>query len=166
MTKSLTVQNIGVGLLVILAAAALLYWPKPLAVARTAPVFYGEEVTVRTTAAPVVLINAQPIAAATVPAPVSPVAPLPIVPPSVTVKVLPQYPASALEQGGQGTVLLSVNIGLTGQAEQVETKQSSGLAELDRAAVKAVSQWTFSPATQGGTALASWFEVPVRFELK
>lgn len=166
MTKAKTInaQNLVLCLLAALAASAAVYLVRPQTAARPVPVFYGEEVTVRTTAAPVVLTKARPAVAA--PAPVSPAVPLPLVPPAVTFKVLPEYPAAALERGTQGTVLLAVYVGLTGQAEKIETKLSSGVKELDAAAAQAVAQWTFSPATQGSGALASWFEVPVRFELK
>jgi protein TonB len=92
--------------------------------------------------------------------------PLPIVPPAITFKVLPSYPSAVLEKGRKGMVLLSVYVGLSGQPEKVEVKSSSGVAELDKSATEAVSQWKFSPAIQGGSALASWFEVPVRFEIK
>jgi periplasmic protein TonB len=157
MTRSLTIQNVVLGLLVAMTVALGAYLVRPQTMVRTAPVFYGEEVRVRTVAEPVVLVK---------PAPVSPALPLPIIPPSVTFKVLPEYPAAALQQGAQGTVLLSAYVGLTGKAEKIETKLSSGVKELDDAAAQAVAQWTFSPAAQGGAALASWFEVPVRFELK
>lgn len=89
--------------------------------------------------------------------------PLPIVPPGVVQKVFPQYPSSALSDSIEGVTLLSVYVGLGGQPEQVQIKVPSGCPELDASAVAAVSQWRFSPATQGGTSLASWYEVPVRF---
>ena len=90
-------------------------------------------------------------------------APLPIVPPKISYGILPQYPASALQEGLEGTAILSIYIGSSGKAENIEVRSSSGASELDKAAVSAVSQWEFNPATQGGTAISSWFEVPVRF---
>lgn len=166
--KEVSLQNLAFYLtLSLVAAAGVVAFRPHQIVSQSAPVFYGEEVTVQTAAKPTVLVKAQSAAKTiSTPAPVSPALPLPIVPPAVTFKVLPAYPASALEQGVEGTVLLSVYVGLSGKAEQVETKLSSGVKELDAAAINAVSQWTFSPASQAGTALASWFEVPVRFELK
>jgi protein TonB len=167
MLKELTVRNTAPLLILVMALTVGIYLAKPQIGTKTAPIFYGEEVTVRTAAEPVVLVKAQPVAQATAaPAPVSPALPLPIIPPAITFKVLPEYPLAALEQGAQGTVLLAAYVGLNGQAEKIETKLSSGNKELDAAATAAVSQWTFSPAAQGGSALASWFEVPVRFELK
>jgi TonB family protein len=140
------------------------------------PVFMGEEITVQKatkamtarkvmTAAKAEVMTvtkavAQPVAQSKV------AAPLPIIPPQVTQRVMPQYPVSALEQGLSGTVMVAVNVGLNGAAQAVEVKTSSGVAELDQAAVAAVSEWKFSPATQGTAALASWFEFPVRFEVQ
>jgi TonB family protein len=89
--------------------------------------------------------------------------PLPIVPPKISYKVLPQYPASALHSGLEGTTILSIYIGASGKPEDIEVRSSSGASELDKSAVSAVSQWEFNPATQGGRAISSWFEVPVRF---
>jgi protein TonB len=166
MTKEITVQNVVIGLLVAVAVAMGAYLVRPQAAARTVPLFYGEEVTVGTVAEPVVLAKAETAAKATAtPAPVSPAGPLPIVPPLVTFKVLPEYPVSALKQGVQGTVLLSVYVGLTGKAEKIETKLSSGINEFDAAAQQAVAQWRFLPAAQGGSAINSWFELPVSFRI-
>lgn len=92
-------------------------------------------------------------------------APLPIVPPTVISRLLPVYPASVLDKGLSGTVLLSVLIGSDGQAGQIAVKQASGIAELDAAALSAISQWKFQAATQGGAALVSWLEIPVKFEV-
>lgn len=92
-------------------------------------------------------------------------APLPIVPPSITSRILPVYPASAIEKNLAGTILLSAYVGSSGLAEKVEAKTSSGVRELDEAALTAVSQWKFTSAAQGGSALASWLEIPVSFKL-
>ncbi|MBN2057757.1 MAG: energy transducer TonB [Candidatus Saganbacteria bacterium] len=143
---------------------------------RPLPVFIGETVAVEqpvkvsslTKAAPVARAQAKPAAKAAVQPLPEPriVQPLPIVPPRVTFKVLPQYPVRALEQEIEGTTVLSIQVGLSGAAEDIMVKSSSGSAELDEAAKASVAQWKFSPATQGGTALASRFEVPVSFRLQ
>ena len=132
--------------------------------ARSVPVFAGEEVVVNR--ASMAHRGIKVIEAVRVPMPPLVAQPLPIVPPAITFKVLPSYPSTVLEKGREGMVLLSVFVGLSGQPEKVEVKSSSGIAELDKSATEAVSQWKFSPAIQGGSALASWFEVPVRFEIK
>src|SRR3989339_799437 len=134
---------------------------KEMAVKNVSVVLMGEEVFVSSTAKTAVQAASKAVSA---PAPMpTAVAPLPIFPPKVIYSILPQYPASALLQGLEGTTLLSVYVGLNGAAERVEVKTSSGLAALDEAAAAAVAQWKFNPATQGSAAIASCFEVPVRF---
>ena len=141
--------------------------------------FAGEEVVIsEKTLAPVVT-KASPVVAdeisaaqsviarpAAMTSPSQTTAILPISPPTVMHKVTPAYPSSVLEKGLQGTVLLAVYIGLNGLPEKIESKISSGINELDRAATDAVSQWRFSPAAQGSQAMASWYEVPVRFTIQ
>jgi periplasmic protein TonB len=163
--KEITLRDLTVYLVLSLVAVAgvVLFRPHQFVTSQSAPLFMGEEVVVRQTAKAVPVSRA--ITAAQVVPPAAPVVP-PIVPPVITAKILPEYPAAALEQGLTGTVVLAVYVGLGGQAEKVETKLSSGVAAFDDAAVKAIAQWRFSPATQGGGALASWFEVPVRFAIK
>jgi TonB family protein len=164
--KEVSVKNVLVFLAFSLAVSAGYFIARPHVVtSKSIPVFIGEEVVVHK-AVRVAYVKASATKAETVPMPTPKVAaPLPIVPPSITYKVLPVYPTTALEKGLGGMVLLSVYVGLTGQPERIETRTSSGIKELDDSAAKAVSQWRFSPAAQGGTALASWFEVPVRFQI-
>jgi len=130
--------------------------------AKEMPIFIGQELAVEAAPTKVLAHKAQ-----AVPAPKPKMAvPLPIFPPKVSFSVLPQYPASALKQGLAGTTLLSIYVGASGKAENVSVKSSSGASELDQSALAAVSQWKFDPAVQGGAAIASVFEVPIRFEVK
>lgn len=164
--KEVSMKNVSVYLVFSLVlTAGYLVTHRPVAMAKSAPIFYGETVKVNKATVASTIQVAMPAKAATPASKPTMVTPLPIVPPAITFKVLPAYPSNILAQGQQGTVILSVFVGLSGQAEKIETKLSSGLAGLDEAAAKAVSQWRFSPASQGGTALASWFEVPVRFAI-
>ncbi|MDD5593473.1 MAG: energy transducer TonB [Candidatus Margulisbacteria bacterium] len=169
--KAVSVKNIAIYLTlsVILAAGYMVSRPHQI-VSATAPVFMGEEIMVQPAAkaAPIAArsVALEPTVVKVVPAPQSNILPLPIVPPSIAASILPVYPAQALASGTEGLVLLSVYVGLTGQPERIETKSSSGNAGLDESAAKAVSQWRFLPATQGGAAIASRFEVPVRFVIK
>jgi protein TonB len=137
--------------------------------AKSQPIFWAEEITItKPMVKAVPQVKAVPkVVAKTVPVPQPKVAaPLPIVPPSVSSRVLPQYPASALEGGLQGTVIVAALIGANGKPGKVEVRSSSGVAELDQSAIAAVSQWIFVPASQGVQAVASWFEIPIRFEVK
>lgn len=161
--KEIFLTNIALLLAFSVVLSAGYFITRPHPVARTsAPVFIGEEVVVHKAVKALTITKA-----VSLPQPAPQIAvPLPIIPPAVTYKVLPAYPLAALDKGLTGSVILSVYIGLGGQPEKIETKVSSGVAELDAAAAQAVSQWKFSPALQGGAALASWFEIPVRFEVK
>lgn len=79
---------------------------------------------------------------------------------------LPPYPRLARERGWQGTTVLRVMVLATGTAESVEVVQSSGFRVLDDAAVTSVRGWRFLPARRGESAVNSWVEVPVRFQLE
>ena len=78
---------------------------------------------------------------------------------------LPPYPTAAREQGVEGVVLLVVQVFAEGRVGEVRVKTSSGSAELDAAAVKAVKEWTFVPGRRGPRFVDSWVEVPVKFAL-
>ena len=171
MTKSklMIITDILVVALVGLAVFALM---KPHFTAKTeAPIFIGNEVLVNNEAKAAVAVKAekavmQKTALKAEGMSAAPVTALPIVPPSVISKIVPNYPETALENGVEGVVVISANIGLNGAAEKVAVKTSSGVPALDGSAARAVSQWVFTPASQGGAAIASCFEVPVRFEVK
>ncbi|ALN65955.1 tonB family C-terminal domain protein [Lysobacter antibioticus] len=76
----------------------------------------------------------------------------------------PRYPAGALRRGEGGTVVLRVNVGADGKPEDVEVARHSGSRELDRAALVAVRDWRFRPATRDGREVASVVEQPVEFK--
>jgi TonB family protein len=177
--KSLPLISIGMILVAAIAVSYLISRPALFLRESSMPVFMGEEITVVQKGVEGVrgvekAVKAQKaikaerasrVISQPVPQP-KVAAPLPILPPSISHRILPEYPVSALEQGLEGTVLLSIYVGMNGSAKKVEVKNSSGVSELDTSAVKAVSQWKFNPAAQGGKAVASWFEFPVRFEVK
>ena len=66
----------------------------------------------------------------------------------------------------QGTVLLSVRVGASGEPESVALARSSGSVALDEAALAAVRSWQFEPALQEGRPVASEVEIPIQFELR
>jgi protein TonB len=77
----------------------------------------------------------------------------------------PAYPLLSRRLGEEGRVLLRVRISADGAPLSVETKQSSGYARLDAAAVEAVQQWRFVPARRGEAAVQSSVLVPLAFKL-
>ncbi len=77
----------------------------------------------------------------------------------------PVYPEIALRRREQGNVLLSVNVSAHGRPLAVDVMQTSGYVTLDHAALAAVREWDFIPATQGGRPVRAVAEVPIRFRL-
>lgn len=75
----------------------------------------------------------------------------------------PQYPAQALRRGEAGTVRIRVEVSESGEAGNVEVAEGSGSRLLDRAALAAVRQWRFRPATRGGRPVADTVIVPITF---
>jgi TonB family protein len=76
------------------------------------------------------------------------------------------YPASAIRAGEQGATLLNLSISKTGTVTKVEVKQSSGFADLDKAAVDCVmGGWHFHPALQKGKPLASTKKIRIVWKL-
>ncbi len=77
----------------------------------------------------------------------------------------PVYPPEAVEQRLEGRVVLSVTITASGEVSKVRVAESSGHEMLDQAALDAVFQWRFSPATQDGKAVEWTARLPIRFRL-
>jgi protein TonB len=86
--------------------------------------------------------------------------------PLYKVNPTPRYPAAARRRGHQGTVVLSVHVDEQGRVSNLWLFESSGHGSLDTAALQAVKNWIFEPGMQGGSTVAMWVNVPVRFELK
>lgn len=78
----------------------------------------------------------------------------------------PSYPRLSKRMGEQGEVRLRVLVAVDGRVASVQLSRSSGFERLDEAAMESVKQWRFKPATQGGAALETWVEVPVKFVLE
>ncbi|SEL90723.1 outer membrane transport energization protein TonB [Pseudoxanthomonas sp. GM95] len=78
----------------------------------------------------------------------------------------PKYPPSALRAGAAGTVTLDVQVDPQGEPSQISIAQRSGNRDLDRAALKAASDWRFEPAMRNGKAVAAAVKVPVEFSVQ
>ena len=74
----------------------------------------------------------------------------------------PEYPWTAQRRGIQGTVVLAVGIGKTGEVEKVQVVRRLD-PDLDKAAVHAVMQWKFAPAEKDGEAVPFQTLVEVSF---
>ena len=75
----------------------------------------------------------------------------------------PDYPPEALRRGESGTVLVQVEVDTAGRPADVSVVQSSRSRALDRAAVRAVQRWEFSPALRAGQPVASKVLIPIEF---
>jgi TonB family protein len=76
----------------------------------------------------------------------------------------PHYPEEALRERNQGACVLSLVVGPDGRTYRIKVVHSLG-KDLDDAAIDAVKDWIFSPATKGGTPVAVAVAVEVRFQL-
>lgn len=76
----------------------------------------------------------------------------------------PRYPAPARRMRAQGTVVLRLTINTNGDVTDVEVLagQRAGLTE---AAMAAVRQWKYRPATLNGRPVAVYYKVTVTFRL-
>ncbi|GAB2801024.1 energy transducer TonB [Dyella kyungheensis] len=77
----------------------------------------------------------------------------------------PMYPAQAIRQHHEGTVLVMAKVGVDGTVIDATVEQSSGYRELDESAVNATSCRKFRPKFRDGAPVISWTRVPVNFSL-
>jgi protein TonB len=78
----------------------------------------------------------------------------------------PTYPEESALNGDQGTTTLALLIGENGKVLDAKIDRSSGFADLDRAAKKALSLCTFQPATRQGQLQQSWAKLSWKWQLK
>jgi protein TonB len=84
-------------------------------------------------------------------------------PPQPIDRVAPVYPDSARAAGIEGTVVVKTLVGSDGRVMRVDVE--TGVPGLDAAALTAVKQWRFKPATVDGKPRAMTVGVPVKFSL-
>lgn len=77
----------------------------------------------------------------------------------------PEYPPQARRRGLQGVVTIEALIDVSGRVADLRPFSSSGHGILDKAALKSVRSWQFTPGIIGGKTKEMWVKVPVRFEL-
>ncbi|MEA2236457.1 MAG: hypothetical protein QOC81_1181 [Thermoanaerobaculia bacterium] len=83
-------------------------------------------------------------------------------PPVVINRVEPIYPALAKESGISGIVIVEVTVDRTGIVKDARILKPLPFG-LDQAALDAVKQWTFRPATLNGTAVDVLFNLTINF---
>lgn len=77
----------------------------------------------------------------------------------------PPYPQQSKMRGEEGSVGLRVKVTADGRAASVEVVKSSGYSRLDNSAKKAVENYRFSPARQGGRAIPFTYTFSINFKL-
>lgn len=75
----------------------------------------------------------------------------------------PNYPPELACRQVGGTTVLNVSLAANGYPVNVDIVTSSGTKALDDAAVAAVRDWKFRPATLRGVPTTSRLQVPVTF---
>lgn len=79
--------------------------------------------------------------------------------------VPPIYPAEARKNGVEGTATVKTVIDEKGEVLDPVIEKSSGHPGLDQAAIDAVSQWKFKPATLHGEPVAVHYHLTMNFKL-
>jgi protein TonB len=85
-------------------------------------------------------------------------------PPQLLFKPEPAYPEAARKARMEGVVILEAIITAGGSVEEVKVLKSVNPL-LDSAAVRAVQQWRYKPATLNGRAVRVYLTVTVTFNL-
>jgi TonB family protein len=78
----------------------------------------------------------------------------------------PLYPRLARQLGYEGTIILSVEVSSEGRCTNIQIVKSTGYSILDNAALAAVKQWSFKPASLLNVPIVVWVEIPITFKLK
>jgi TonB family protein len=80
-------------------------------------------------------------------------------------QVAPIYPDSAWRAGLEGMVVVRCLVDTVGHVESTVLRESN--PAFDRAAMEAVMQWSFKPATDGdGRTHSIWVDQPLHFQLR
>lgn len=77
----------------------------------------------------------------------------------------PAYPEAAFEQGIAGKVVLQIEVGADGRANAVTVVESTPQGVFDEVSIAAARKWSFTPAQEGGKAVAGKVRVPIWFDL-
>lgn len=87
--------------------------------------------------------------------------------PSVVKQVNPDYTRDGMQQGIQGSVILSSVVQADGSVGEITVVKSlDEPSGLDQAAVDAMKQWQFKAGTKDGQAVAVRIECEMKFALK
>ena len=80
-------------------------------------------------------------------------------------RVQPEYPEMAKEQNIQGTAVVLITIGPSGNVVNASIAESSGNAALDKAALQAAQASTFKPPLANGVPTTRQYKIEYVFTL-
>jgi TonB family protein len=80
-------------------------------------------------------------------------------------RVEPDYPRAAVERRAQGTTTVAFLVDANGHPGTVRVLHSSGDAQLDEAAVRAVQKWEFKAAMSNSQVVPRWGRLDFNFNL-
>ena len=83
--------------------------------------------------------------------------------PEIVRDAQPVYPQNAIDLGVEGTVVVTVVIGMDGNVESAEIFNS--ISQLDNAALQAARAKVFSPGMVNGAAVRTSMNIPIEFNL-
>ena len=81
------------------------------------------------------------------------------------VRIDPQWPRQALEEGTEGFVRVEVLIGVDGATEDVRVLESEPGQLFVRNALRAVRRWKFKPRIVDGEAVERWAVTTIEFKM-
>lgn len=87
-------------------------------------------------------------------------------PPRATSKFSPQYPKNLLSKKITGRVIVRAMVDERGMVGDISIKESSGYAEMDRAAMNAMKRWRFKPAIKGNSKVRAPVVQPFNFKVR
>ena len=76
----------------------------------------------------------------------------------------PEYPAAAVRDGVTGTVVLKLLVTSAGKPRNVRVLKATPPGVFDQAAIQAVREWVFEPATYNGEPVTMEATLPIHFE--
>ena len=82
------------------------------------------------------------------------------------VRIDPQWPREALEEGEEGFVRVEVLIGVDGGTKDVRVLESEPGRLFVRNAVRAVRRWKFKPRIVDGVAVERWAVTTIEFRMQ
>lgn len=85
--------------------------------------------------------------------------------PKVISRGVLEYPPEAKTKGIQGYVIVKIQVGPSGAAEDIRIAESQPAGFFDQAVLKSVRSWRFEPGLVAGQVASAWISQKVRFEL-